>query len=71
MTGKKYFGIFWVYLPVIFFILGLQAVIVECTQQTQKSRCVSLCFEQKPDYKSSYLKIKKKGKHFSKCLQLA
>lgn len=38
MTDKQYFGIFWVYLPVIFFILGFQAVIVKSAHNRHRNQ---------------------------------
>lgn len=38
MTDKQYFGTFWVYLSVIFFILGLQAVIVNSAHNRHRKQ---------------------------------
>lgn len=77
MTDKEYFGIFWVNLPEIFFILNLQADCdcEECTQQTQKARHISLhvSLNRSQITKAPEKKKRKKGNifPFSKCLQLA
>lgn len=38
MTAEQYFGIFWFCLPVIFFILGLQAAIVKSAHNRHRNQ---------------------------------
>lgn len=38
MTDKQYFGIFSVYFPVLFFILGFQAVIVKSADNRHRNQ---------------------------------